>query len=228
MRNCVVVMIAILSVGAAPAWPQEAGLRLEVETALRTLRVGQETTLKLRIVGTEIARLLPPSEGVVTDTATPGAFVYEFKFRPPREGPFTFGPYQLSFNGRSLTSNAVSMRVLPPWNGTYGTFFRVDSNSITLGESIELVAESWSEKPDVRAAVLKGNSDAFTLSSPSVQSLLTMNNGVSASWRQCRWLLTPKKAGAFRITQDSFQSLPPDVTAPDLAITVREPSQIRP
>jgi hypothetical protein len=214
-----------LSLLSTPAWSQVSDLRLELESDARTLRVGQDATLKMRIAGAGVGRLVEGSEGVVPDVSNGAAFVYEFKVKPRREGPFVFGPYQISFNGQALTSNTVSIQVLPPWNGVYGTFFRVDSNSITLGQSVELVMETWSEKLDPNSYGLRGSEETFLTGPGSYLSSMTVNGSISACWRQSRWLITPKKAGEFRITKDLFRNFPANVTPPDIAITVRESPQ---
>jgi hypothetical protein len=130
MKATWAALVLLLGTSSVPAWAEGSDPKLELESGLRTLRLGQETTLKMRIAGAPISRLTEASEGVVPENSRVGAFVYEFRFKPQREGKFTFGPYQLSFNGRNLTSNSLSIYVLPPWDGTYGTFFRVDSNNI--------------------------------------------------------------------------------------------------
>ena len=157
-RDLGIVLALILS---TLAWSGDSDLKLELESNVRTLRLGQRATLRLRIVGAAVGRLTEKSEGVVPANTTVGSFVYDFSFEPQREGQFTFGPYQLSFNGQPLMSSPLSIFVLPPWDGTYGTFFRTDSDSVTLGEKIELTMETWSIQPDVKRCLLK-RTEAFT------------------------------------------------------------------
>jgi hypothetical protein len=212
-----------LLVLATQAWAGDPDLRLELECNVRTLRLGQEGTLRLRIVGPGIRRLTEDSEGISPKNSAGGAFVYELAFKPPREGDFTLGPYQLSFNDQKLTSNRVSLFVLPAWDGRYGTLFRTDSNSITLGESIEFVMETWTPTYEPKRCLLKRN-EAFTF----VPGETIMSSTVSdkSTWAYVRsvWFITPKKAGEFRITGDLFQSFPKGVKPPDITVVVKEPN----
>ena len=43
MKGTLVVVVLTLSVLSTPAWAEDSDLRLELETGLRTLRLGQET-----------------------------------------------------------------------------------------------------------------------------------------------------------------------------------------
>ncbi len=211
-----------LLVLATQAWAGDPDLRLELESNVRTVRLGQEATLRLRIAGPEIRRLTEESEGISPKNPASGAFVHELGFKPPREGGFTFGPYRLSFNGQELTSNRVSLFVLPAWDGTYGTFFRTDSNSIALGESIEFVMETWSTTHDPRHCFLKRD-EAFTYTQG--ETIMSGTKSDKGTWAYARsaWFVTPKKAGKFRITRDLFQSFPEKVEPPDITVMVKEP-----
>ncbi len=207
---------------AAQAGVGDPDLRLELESNVRTLRLGQEATLRLRILGPGIRHLTEKSEGISPKNPAVGAFVHELGFKPPREGRFTFGPYRLSFNGQELTSNRVSLFVLPAWDARYGTFYRTDSNSITLGESIEFVVETWSKTYEPKHWSMKRD-EAFT----SIQGETIMSRFVSdkSTWAYTRsaWLITPKEAGEFRITRDLFQDFPEGVEPPDITVIVKKP-----
>lgn len=204
------------------AWAGNPDLRLELESNVRTVRLGQEATLRLRIAGPGIRRLTEGSEGISPKNSASGAFVYELGFKPPREGDFTFGPYQLSFNGQQLTSNLVSIFVLPAWDGTYGTFFRADRHSITLGESIELVMETWSTTYEPKHCFLKRD-EAFTYTPGEIIMSSTMSDKGTWVYARSAWFVTPKKAGEFRITRDLFLSFPEKVEPPDITVMVKEP-----
>lgn len=216
-----IVLVLILS---TLAWSGESDLKLELESSVRTLRLGQKTTLRLRIAGAGVRRLTEHSEGIDSSNSKVSSFVYEFGFEPQREGPFTFGPYLLSFNTQPLTSNPLSIFVLPRWDGRYGTFFRIDSNSVTLGESIELVMETWSTQYEVRRCLLK-REEAFTYTiGESTTSAVTSGKDTQV-YSRLSWFITPKQPGEFKITRDLFESFPEGVTAPNLTVTVKEPAQ---
>jgi hypothetical protein len=214
-------LVALL-VLTAQAWASDPDLRLELESNFRTVRLGQEATLRLRILGPGISRLTEGSEGISPKNPAGAAFVCELSFKPPREGDFLLGPYQLSFDGRQLTSNLVSLFVLPAWDGRYGTFFRIDRDSITLGESIELVMETWSTTYDSNHCLLKRD-EAFTYT--PAETFMSGTTSDKGTWVYTRsaWFITPKKAGEFRITRDLFLSLPEKVEPPDLTVLVKEP-----
>ncbi|MBM4029023.1 MAG: hypothetical protein FJ280_27045 [Planctomycetes bacterium] len=213
--------VLVLLVPVTLTWAGDSDLKLELESNVRTLRLGQESTLKLRIAGPGIGRLTEPSEDLGPKDPAAGAFVYELKFKPQREGDFTFGPYQLSFNGRLLTLNLVSIFVLPAWDGTYGTFFRVDRDSITLGESIELVIEKWSTAYEPKRYLFTRD-ETFTFTTGEFLSHRTSSDKGTLVHMRSSWLITPKQAGVFRITRDLFQSFPEGVVPPDITVTVRE------
>jgi hypothetical protein len=222
MRELGIVLVLILS---TPAWPGDSALKLELESGVRTLRVGQRSSLRLTIAGTEIGRITAGTEGVDDANARVGSFVYSLTFVPPREGQFTFGPYQLSFNGRPLVSNAVSVFVLPPWDGTFGTFFRTDSTSITLGEKIELSMETWSTTGGYPQCQIR-REEAFTYTPGDSFSSVDKGGTDKAVYYSRRlWWITPKQPGKFKITKDLFETFPEGIEAPDLTVTVKEPAQ---
>jgi hypothetical protein len=214
----------ILLALATQIWAGDPDLKLELESSVRTSRVGLETTLRLRIVGPGIDRITERSEDLSPKSPAGSAFVYELKFKPQREGHFTFGPYQVSFDGRELTSNFVSIFVLPPWDGTHGTFFRVDSNDIILGGSLELVMETWSATFAPKHCIFKRD-ETFTVTPGDSFMFSTASN--KDTWVHVRsaWFITPKKPGPFRITRDLFQSFPEEVVPPDITVMVREKDQ---
>lgn len=223
-RNLGIVLILILS---TLAWSGDSDLKLELEleSNVRTLRVGERTNLRLRIVGAGVGHITDGSEGIAASNPIAGSFVYEFAFAPQREGQFTFGPYQLSFNGQPLVSNAVSLFVLPRWDGRFGTFFRTDRDSIVLGDKIELSMETWGTTMNLPRCQIKWD-EAFT-SAPGGSFMFTENGGASTQVYYARllWWITPKKAGEFKITRDLFESFPEGVVAPNLTVMVTEPAQ---
>lgn len=222
MRDLGIVLILMLS---TLAWSGDSDLKLELDSNVRTLRLGQKTTLRLRIIGTAVSHLTDKSEGIISAHTTPGSFVYEFAFEPQREGQFTFGPYALSFNGQPLVSNSLPIFVLPPWDGTYGTFFRTDTDSITLGEKIELTMETWSIQPDAKRCILKRN-EAFTYAlGDSTMSGGTFGKDAQLWYSRSIWWITPKQPGEFKITRDLCESFPEGVTAPNLTVLVKGPAQ---
>jgi hypothetical protein len=222
MRGTWLPVAVMLLVLATPVWAGDPDLRLELESNVRTLRLGQEGTLRLRIAGPGIRRLMENSEGISPKNSAGGAFVYELAFKPPREGDFTLGPYQLSFNDQKLTSNRVSLFVLPAWDGRYGTLFRTDSNSITLGESIEFVIETWTPTYEPKRCLLKRN-EAFTSVPGETIMSSTVSDKSTRAYVRSVWFITPKQAGEFRITGDLFQNFPEKVEPPNITVIVREP-----
>jgi hypothetical protein len=224
MKKAIIVAlmmtIALLHVSAA-----ESNLRLELESSVRSLRLGQSTKLKLKIIGSGVYEITETTEGINADNIKAGAFVYEFEFKPQKKGSFTFGPYSFSVNGRRLDSNQISINVLSQWDGAYGTFFRVDTNSIVLGEDVELVVETWAKKYDHKSIRLdrKDSFSAATGGSSSYQSRSGTEGGVTYMKRS--WLLSPKKSGEFKISKELFRELPDDIKPPEFSIKVEEPAQ---
>jgi hypothetical protein len=43
-----------------------------------------------------------------------------------------------------------------------------------------------------------------------------------ACYSKTSWFITPKKAGAFRVTKEFFRDFPEDIAAPDLTVLVKE------
>ena len=159
-----IITLLMLTIALLHADASESDLRLELESSIRTVRLGQSTKLKLKIIGSGVYEITEGTEGIEADNMKAGAFVYELEFKPQRNGSFKFGPYSLSVNGQKLTSNQIEINVLPQWDGNYGTFFRVDRDSIVLGEDVELVVETWSKAYD-RKSIFLDRSESFVTTS---------------------------------------------------------------
>jgi hypothetical protein len=216
------ITIALLHVSAA-----ESGLRLELDSSVRSIRLGQSTKLKLKIIGSGIYEITEGTEGINANNMKAGAFVYEFVFKPQRKGMFTFGPYSVSVNGQNLKSNKILINVVSQWEGTYGTFFRVDTNSIVLGEDIELVAETWEKKYSHKSMFLdRKESFMMRLGNSSTSTSSFSSNADGMVVYKCRsWYITPKKAGKFTISKDIFKEFPEDINPPEFTIMVAEPAR---
>jgi len=225
---CLMMIIGLFDAGA-----EEANLRLELESPVRTLRVNEITKPKLKIIGSDVREITEKTEGISAYNPELGAFVYKFTFHPQKEGEYTLGPYSITVNGRKLTSNQILITVLPQWNGKFGTFFRVDKDSIVLGEDIELHVETW---------VKEGQEPipSFTLSREESFSWTPGDSGVHGGrlgdwgepgfretfhYTRRSWFITPKKAGAFRISKELFKGFPENITPPDIKVMVKNPAQ---
>lgn len=199
-----------------------ADLKLELESERRSVRVGDSVGISLRIVGPGLRKMLRNADGLPLDGFQDDAFVYHFRVRPAREGVFAVGPYSLLFNGQSLQSNGASLTVLPEWEGRCGTFFRVDRSTISLGESFELVAETWSKDAALPPLSLKSdgrfNTDrSFTMNAQQVEERRWTTY---ACWS---WEITPTEAGDFLIDGSLFRDLPETVEPPKLVVHVQGP-----
>jgi hypothetical protein len=203
----------------------ESAFRLELASPARTLRLGQTTQLKLAIIGSGVYAITEGTEGINADNMRAGSFVYQFEFKPQRTGRFVFGPYSLVVNGQKLESNRASVEVLPQWDGKLGTYFRVDATSIVLGEDVELTVESWASTYESRSMNL-GRQDSFTWRSGGASSFSSRSDkDGNVCYTKKAWLISPTKAGEFKIDRTVFTDFPQDVTPPDFTITVKEPAQ---
>lgn len=199
----------------------EASLSLELVTPIRTLRVGQEASMELRIKGSEAEKVIRGTEGVDWSQSTIGSFTYLFEIKPQREGRFVVGPYKLRFNDRELVSNTAVLQVLPKWDGRMGTEFRVDQDTIKLGESFELTAESWQRDSTYRPIFPRFDASLFTVKpTGGSSSTFSGSDRVSTTWRRDSFLVTPKKKGPFRIDRDWFEKIPDDVAVPEIVVNV--------
>jgi hypothetical protein len=217
------ITISLLHVSEA-----ESNLRLELESSVRTVRLGQSTKLKLKIIGSGVYEITEGTEGINADNMKAGAFVYEFKFKPQKKGSFTFGPYAISVNGNKLNSNQTTINVLPQWDGTYGTFFRVDTNSIVLGEDIELVVETWAKKYDHKSISLDRSESYITTSGAASSASIRSGKEGAVTYMKRSWFISPKNSGEFKITREIFRRFPEDIAAPNITIKVKDTGQQNP
>lgn len=215
--------IALLHVCAA-----ESSLRLELESSVRSLRLGQSAKLKLIIVGSGVYEITEQTEGIEADNMRAGSFVYEFEFKPQRQGLFTFGPYALAMNGQELNSNRITINVLPQWDGTYGTFFRIDAESIVLGNDIELVMETWAKTYEHKSIFLDRQHSFVSTMGASSSSMSRSGNEGAVTYMKRSWFITPKEPGIFKISKEIFREFPDDIKEPEFTINVEEPAQQQP
>ena len=219
-RLTVVCALALLNLGAACG---TTGLTLNVESGVKTVRVGDRVTVTLSITGAAVTNIVGATQGARLEDMGNGGFRYDCQFVAQEEGDCVFGPYTVSFNGQSLTSQPLTVHVLGKWSGTTGALFRIDRNRIALGEEVELVQETWSQKRleySASHARVKRAPDAYEWHmGPSSMSVSTSQGSTNFSDRQT-WLFKPKNRGVFRITKDVFEVLPEGVPPPDLTVTV--------
>jgi hypothetical protein len=227
MNSLAVVAITLFASHLSPASPtEEARIKLELTSQFRTLRIGQQMAITLKIAGPDVHALVEGTEGLTSPPPWPSAFTYNFDFKPTREGVFNLGPYALTFNGQALTSNAIKVTVLPKWDGPYGTFFRMDKTTMVLGEDVELVAETWQQQDASKTFLRPKPSDSFSLSVGQNTSSISLSDGKTSSYyARVTWFLTPKAAGILKITRDSFVDFPAGVEPPNLSVEVTQPEQ---
>jgi hypothetical protein len=225
MNTVALVAIALFASHLSPAAPaEEARIKLELTPQFRTLRMGQQMAITLKILGPDVRALVDGTEGVTLPPLKPSAFTYSFEFKPTREGEFNLGPYALTFNGKALTSNTVKITVLPKSDGRYGTFFRVDKTAVVLGEDVELTAEIWAQENTSKTLRLKP-SDSFSQSIGQYASSMSMSTDQKTYNTRRNWLITPKVPGPLRITKDAFVDFPADVEPPNLVVEVKQAEQ---
>lgn len=200
-----------------------SGLTLKLIPSITTLRLGQETSVRLAIYGPGIDHIVAGTEGVPDMYSIPPdaqGFVHAFTFEPKREGDFTLGPYTITFNGQKLTSNVIHLQVLPDWDGKFGPVYHVDKTKIALGEEFQLVLETWLKPTAPPQKNFSLRRDAgFTI---------PMNGGGGGSFRinstyhydRQVWTIIPDQAGVFKITGDIFQNFPAGEVPPDLSVEV--------
>ena len=128
----------------------------------------------------------------------------------------------MSINGTKVTSNTVTIHVLPEWNGEFGTFFRVHAKEIKLGDEIELVVETWSDGQSSPSLSLKWDK-AYSQRIGSTAFRTNSDNGKMTRMASKRYFITPKEAGTFTISKDLFREVPDGITVPEINVTVSEP-----
>ena len=200
---------------------EEDGLSLELTSNMRSPRVGQRVTIELKIVGQAIANIIKDMNDIEPIYQKEPEFVHQFSFQPQKDSDFFLGPYSLSFNGVYLQSNSLLIKVLPEWDGGLGTFFRVDCNEVYLGESFELVMETWSgEHTNINISVLP-NPELALIEFGVSGSQTSIKDGEKSYYIHRRWIITPKSRGEFLITKDFFRDFPEDIEQPLLKVQVK-------
>ena len=223
MKNTVLILITTVFALSSVAVEKIQPLQLELESLVRTLRLGQSTQLKLKISGSDVCGITEATEGVVPEHLKKGPFSYQFNFKPQREGSFKLGPYCISMNGQKLTSNQIEINVLPQWEGVYGTIFRTNKKAIKLGEPFELVVERWSFADDrIIPNSLKKDDALFSSKSCGTSISTLYDEGERFYYRKRSWLVTPRTTGEFSITKELFSQFPANTPPPDLKIMVNE------
>jgi hypothetical protein len=209
-----------------PAKPKEASIEFEITSPHRMMRIGDESKIKLSLFIPEFERLLKQTEGINLEEMEPSAFVYEASFKAQHKGPLTFGPYSITYNGQKIKSNQLVVQVLPEWDGTFGTLFHVDRESINLGEDIELLVETWRETNRTSVIDLKNN-EAFSITSRRSSSSLTSQGNSKVFYNRIAWRISPKKAGELVIDKDMFRNIPKDVEFKPIKIQIIDSPEAR-
>lgn len=222
-RNFIFVILVMLCTNLF-AEENEKGksLGLVLTSDSRSLRIGQSTTVKLKITGRDIARIINDVNNVTPLYNNEPEFVYQFLFKSSVEGDCKMGPYSLSFNGINLVSNSLIIKVLPEWKGDYGTFFRTDCNEIMLGESFELVMETWSNEMSKANISMQSKTELASIVSGMSTTQISNKNKEENHYSKKSWAITPKSAGDFMITKELFREFPDEINPPLLKVHVKE------
>lgn len=226
----IIVMSVVLAVSVSYGG---TGLSLNADANLRSVRLGDQIQLTLKVTGDAITNIVSGTEGAKPRFSGAEDFRSSFTFIPEKEGECIFGPYALSFNGQTLTSQPLTIRVLPKWDGAYGVFFRIDRNRIPLGEDVELIQETFSpERLDLAAtrSRIKKSANVYEFSLGGTSSSVTFSSSERKSKYTERqvWRIKPTNSGVFEITGDLFESLPEGVTPPNFSVIVDEGAQHQP
>ena len=214
----------------------DTNLVLTLESHQKTVRVGETINLVLALTGNDLTNIFQNAhEAPELGCYAASGFRYDCSCTAKKEGDLVFGPYALSFNGQRLTSNTQMVHVLPKAKVTQersGTTFRVDKESISLGDDVELVMESWSHSrpplPSPPNAKLKLSPNDFNIADSSYGRTLEFSEGAVSFCDRQSWRLRPKKPGIFKIDRDIFDELPAGVMPPDFTIKVNGSSQQAP
>lgn len=211
------------------------GLVFSVDTDIRTVRLGDQVTLTFQLTGDALTNIVSSTENAQLNSWDGEGLHSRYTFVPQKEGECRFGPYTISFNGETFSSKPLIVQVLPKWNGEYGTFFRIDHNTLALGDRIEFVQEIWSPKrlEDVNPQIkLKSANNDYEISigrSATSFSLSFDKTGRQTNfYHRNTWFIQPKRSGVFKINADLFKSLPDGVKPPDFSVTVKELAQQSP
>lgn len=219
-----VIMFFLLVVFCTVSYPEkneEDGLCLELKSNMRSLRLGQSVTVELKIIGQAIAEIIKNTNVIEPIYQKKPEFLHQFSIQPQKEGDCILGPYSLSFNGTNLESNSLTLKVLPEWDGGLGTIFRVDCNEIYLGESFELVMETWSKESTEFNISAIYNPELASIESGITRNKISIKNSEESHYFSKSWIITPKSRGDFFITKEFFREFPDDVEPPQLKIQVK-------
>lgn len=220
------IMVGMLLI--LPAAFGDTGIVFNVDANYRTVRLGDQVQLTLKVTGDILTNIVSGTEGARLNSWDGEGFQSRYTFIPQKEGECRFGPYTLSINGQTLTSQPLIIQVLPKWNGEYGVFFRIDRSRIVLGEKVELVQETWSPKrigSSATHSLMKRAPKDYVYSIGGMSSSMSISGGETNSSDRQAWLIQPKRSGVFKITCDLFESLPEGATPPDFSVTVDESAQ---
>ena len=224
-KNKIMQAIIIASLFLTFSSLRASDLRLVLESNARTLRIGRDATIKLKIIGSDIANITAHTVGLKQyPSELEPTFTQELFFKPKKLGKIKIGPYSLSFNQKVLTSNTLEIEVLPKLKETNGTLFRVNKKEITLGEQIELVFETWGNSSkgwESKEFHLKDN-ELFEYEPGLGWTSFSSTDDTTTVYERIAWLITPKKSGTFKITKELFDSFPEDVDFHDIILKVKE------
>ncbi len=211
---------------AVPVLFGDTGTVFNVDTDVRTVRLGDKVDVRLKVIGDAVDSVVGGTDGAKLHSRDGEGFHARYTFVPQQEGECSFGPYTLSFNGQTLTSQTVKIHVLPKWTGEDGSYFRIDRPRIVLGESIELVQETWRRKrrndSTSRLRIMRATNDYDCSLGRSFHSMTISHVNVTTTncYDRQTWFLKPRKPGVFRITRQIFESWPEDIIPPDFSVTV--------
>lgn len=218
----IITLVLLSSISACFA---DQNLHLEIYSPVKTVRLGDSLKMKLKIIGSEVHEIVEDQEGVVPlKFNMDGALVHEFEFEPQREGLFELGPVNISINGQELVSNIITINVLPQWDGEFGTFFRVDTNSINFGEQVEFVVETWTTNREDRYTYYLDTSNSNHKENGK-RGGTYVNDGNRVYYSMNSWLITPDKTGTFIISESLFKNIESERIYPNISISV-SPSKV--
>lgn len=217
-------LIGSLSISLRANEPQ---LRLQPLEHTESTRVGDSVRLVLTLTNLNLNNDSQLRSFPLETYENKPAFRTFIPLTLEKAGTFTVGPFALTVDGQTYTSNTQIIQVMDAWNGENEVHVTTDKTELMLGEKFRYTVRAW-VKPD---AVFKLHLDP---DHPVNNSLIAAGSSSGNTYHKNRryfartFIFRPETSGTFILSSGIFKDWPEEIKLQPVTILVSETEEETP
>lgn len=217
LLTCILLATAVQNAVA------EGYLRLRLDSDSTVMHAGGDAMCVLSIEGDAVREVVTKTPGIIWDKelfGKPSGFRLNFRIHETMPGQFTLGPYNVDFQGKKLTSNPLSIIVLPNLKDDPNPQPRLtlSRSTIKLGESVSGLLDLITN-PQAPFSQITFE-DSLAARQTGISTIQSFHDGSSTQVTSQNFIFTPKTRGRFVLSPTTIKNLPKGSHFPEKTLVV--------